>query len=545
MATSEHEQQDSSTVRIILISIGFSLMLAWHYLILFSPVFGDIGALGEVDGDYLFARQLTLYIMIALAFGTLLLHGRWRMAHPKPDSRRTAYIYIIGMFSLAVGTLYVLGPHLELPFPVRLTLIGILGVLQAIMMVLWMRCLIKQHDGHVLSSFGIYMISGGTIAVIVCYFQWPISLIAAVILPFASSLILAYIKTMNVRSEEGSEYEKDGNEEDSLGDAAHEENGKSSIQEDKITRARNVRLILFSGVFAFSFGLLQGSFIIVNIPILIVTNAAMLLGLVCAGLIIHLLPKSTSAILAVDLMHRYSVILFITGTAVIMWYNMGRFPMVVSQIALLAGFNLFDFGLFVFGVEGNWNMKNQAPGCDLARPVVYLSMSLGLLIGYLILRLTPGSSMFQSLLVICGVCIIMIVATALFPLLRHSDNKTSNTEEDGEGTRLEGSATSPAVMSLSAFPTSTSTPEELESRPVSPWKNACREISEQYRLSPRETEIFFLIARGRNADYIQKELIISPHTAKTHIANIYHKLDVHSAQELLDLVEECKHARRA
>ena len=76
MATSEHEQQDSSTVRIILISIGFSLMLAWHYLILFSPVFGDIGALGEVDGDYLFARQLTLYIMIALAFGALLLHGR-------------------------------------------------------------------------------------------------------------------------------------------------------------------------------------------------------------------------------------------------------------------------------------------------------------------------------------------------------------------------------------------------------------------------------------------------------------------------------------
>lgn len=106
--------------------------------------------------------------------------GAWRI---KPDSRRTAYIYIIGMFSAAVGTLYVLGPHLELPFPVRLTLIGILGVLQAIMMVLWMRCLMKQHDGHVLSSFGIYMISGGTIAVIVCYFQWPISLIAAVTFP--------------------------------------------------------------------------------------------------------------------------------------------------------------------------------------------------------------------------------------------------------------------------------------------------------------------------------------------------------------------------
>lgn len=47
-----------------------------------------------------------------------------------------------------------------------------------------------------------------------------------------------------------------------------------------------------------------------------------------------------------------------------------------------------------------------------------------------------------------------------------------------------------------------------------------------------------LVAKGRNADYIQSKLIISTHTAKTHIANIYHKLAIHSAQELLDLVEE-------
>ena len=61
-----------------------------------------------------------------------------------------------------------------------------------------------------------------------------------------------------------------------------------------------------------------------------------------------------------------------------------------------------------------------------------------------------------------------------------------------------------------------------------------------YKLSPRETEIFLLIAKGRNAEYVQQKLVISTHTAKTHIANIYHKLGVHSSQEMLSLVEDYK-----
>ena len=53
----------------------------------------------------------------------------------------------------------------------------------------------------------------------------------------------------------------------------------------------------------------------------------------------------------------------------------------------------------------------------------------------------------------------------------------------------------------------------------------------------KRQEIFFLIAKGRNAEYVQQKLVISMHTAKTHIANIYHKLGVHSSQEMLSLIE--------
>ena len=70
-----------------------------------------------------------------------------------------------------------------------------------------------------------------------------------------------------------------------------------------------------------------------------------------------------------------------------------------------------------------------------------------------------------------------------------------------------------------------------------PWREAVNEVARRYGLSKRETQIFKLIVKGRNADYVSQELVISIHTAKTHIANIYQKLDVHSSQEMLDLVD--------
>ena len=73
----------------------------------------------------------------------------------------------------------------------------------------------------------------------------------------------------------------------------------------------------------------------------------------------------------------------------------------------------------------------------------------------------------------------------------------------------------------------------------------CAEVCERYGLSPREREVFALLARGRNAKIIQEELCVSASTAKTHIYNIYRKMGIHSLQELLDLLDAEEAARRA
>lgn len=70
------------------------------------------------------------------------------------------------------------------------------------------------------------------------------------------------------------------------------------------------------------------------------------------------------------------------------------------------------------------------------------------------------------------------------------------------------------------------------------FEERCAAVAKLYQLSPRETEILQYLAKGRNAAYIQEELVISPHTVKSHIYNIYRKLDIHSQQKLMDFVEE-------
>ncbi len=62
-------------------------------------------------------------------------------------------------------------------------------------------------------------------------------------------------------------------------------------------------------------------------------------------------------------------------------------------------------------------------------------------------------------------------------------------------------------------------------------------IADEFGLSPRETEVFVLLARGRSLPIIKNELSIATGTAQTHIRHIYEKLGIHTRQELFDLIE--------
>lgn len=55
-------------------------------------------------------------------------------------------------------------------------------------------------------------------------------------------------------------------------------------------------------------------------------------------------------------------------------------------------------------------------------------------------------------------------------------------------------------------------------------------------LSPRETEVVSLMLRGNTVPAIARKLFISENTVRGHTKAIYRKLNVHSKQELIDLL---------
>lgn len=66
------------------------------------------------------------------------------------------------------------------------------------------------------------------------------------------------------------------------------------------------------------------------------------------------------------------------------------------------------------------------------------------------------------------------------------------------------------------------------------------ELAAENGLTSRETEVFELLARGRNAAVIARELVISPYTSKTHIYHVYQKFGIKTRQELIDIVERTR-----
>lgn len=68
-------------------------------------------------------------------------------------------------------------------------------------------------------------------------------------------------------------------------------------------------------------------------------------------------------------------------------------------------------------------------------------------------------------------------------------------------------------------------------QPVNPYRSELEEQTSKNPLSPRETEILHLLARGLSFQDIGKYLGISCHTVTAHIKKVYRKLKVHSRGE--------------
>ena len=61
-------------------------------------------------------------------------------------------------------------------------------------------------------------------------------------------------------------------------------------------------------------------------------------------------------------------------------------------------------------------------------------------------------------------------------------------------------------------------------------------LAEDSKLSPRETEVFMLLAQGRSHAFIQDDLGLARGTVNAHVSHIYAKMNVADRQGLLDRI---------
>ena len=78
--------------------------------------------------------------------------------------------------------------------------------------------------------------------------------------------------------------------------------------------------------------------------------------------------------------------------------------------------------------------------------------------------------------------------------------------------------------------------EKVAARRVS--DEALRGLAERHGLSKREVEVLRMLGQGRSIPYISDALFLAKSTVETHKKHLYAKLDVHTRQELIDLLEE-------
>ena len=178
--------------------------------------------------------------------------------------------------------------------------------------------------------------------------------------------------------------------------------------------------------------------------------------------------------------------------------------------------NLLLLAVYVFLVMVSMAFEVHTAHNRHAAPLYFVGMSQGVLgcgmaAGFA-LGLLPAAAGATNYAVLSGVALGLVVVLAAFITFAPS-RRPADDDDAAEA------------------------PEQEHEHEQGRWKARCTVVAHEAKLSARETEVFFLMAKGRGIEHIQNKLCISSHTVKSHTYNIYKKMGINSREELLDAIE--------
>lgn len=67
-------------------------------------------------------------------------------------------------------------------------------------------------------------------------------------------------------------------------------------------------------------------------------------------------------------------------------------------------------------------------------------------------------------------------------------------------------------------------------------------LEEGYSLTRREVEVLAMLGRGWTVEIIAKQLVISPHTVRTHVKRLYQKINAHSRSDVIMFLDDLRNS---
>lgn len=415
---------------------GFRALLGWHYLVLFAPLL--VGIENTASAELVLARQMILYASVASAFLLIAMLSSLREKQVVRLISSSPSIIVVCVIGAITSILVGFWPN-TLSAGYSAATVA-LGVSEAVLMFTWLHFFVTLAEHQPYKTLGADVIVGGVIAFGVSCLMVPANTVVTAVLPLvAATSLLIHHKRMDKAQCEKSDTAVSASEGDvPKATTVEDESDVARVFLDKkssTVKERFVASLTAVAIFALVFGLMQGAYMSEGIVFFVASSQFALLGIVAAGISIYFVPERYCTHSDTGLMYRLSLLFVVIGVvlaSVVIVAGSRGVPallhetlIAISNGAIIAGFNLFDFGNLAFslGVVRR-ERRHFSNSINVGRAIVYGMLLLGASLGAACVLYAVEGDRTVVLLGISYLAIVFLVATILIP--RFSSQSLTN-----------------------------------------------------------------------------------------------------------------------
>jgi DNA-binding CsgD family transcriptional regulator len=472
--------------------IGCSLLLAWSDIVVYGLM-----ALPDIS-----STDSITFVAVFIACITITLLVGWRFPRIYSNGGMSALGVIVGVASFATLLGFWL-PSYQNTFYFSCIAWGVVGIGVSALFGLWSDLIATQKSGSLRSFVSLSMLLAAVQVLFVMLLRIEFLRFFSFLIPVASLVICYLLRRSTLLSKRMAHMSK-----------------KETVTQMTISWQSLLSTVASGTLLGFSISWLLH----VKASVLIIIAIAVITCLVDGLIFIDI---NTKKYFSESIFTKVFPVIALFGLLPAVFFDdMGR---TICMALVCAASTIFAISVLAACFE-HIVLNHQSPpnASAYGRFFNYLGIALGLVAGIIAFQTNMfgenTAAIFIVIIVVLEVVVtLFVMAENRFPIDEKSDtefflfqaeqilkNNPNATQEDIDRAVMKGKRV---------------------------WKMRCDKVAEQYDLSSRQIEVFRLLSKGRNAEYITDALVISPHTTKAHIYSIYQKLGVHSRQELISLIE--------